>query len=91
MDSTQLDLGEGTKKYQGAPLGAVLRQMGPQAGASTVVLHADGEPVRLSLDEVVADKDVRLFTAFHGEDISFAVARMDGEVIAYPVRRIEVE
>jgi ABC-type thiamin/hydroxymethylpyrimidine transport system permease subunit/DMSO/TMAO reductase YedYZ molybdopterin-dependent catalytic subunit len=91
MDSTQLDLGQGSKKYQGAPLGSVLNQMEPQEGASTVVLHTEGEPVRLPLDEVMADKDIRLFTAFHGADVSFAVARMGGEVLAYPVTRIEVE
>jgi ABC-type thiamin/hydroxymethylpyrimidine transport system permease subunit/DMSO/TMAO reductase YedYZ molybdopterin-dependent catalytic subunit len=91
MDSTQLDLGQGSRKYQGAPLGAVLNQMGPQAGAGTVVLYTDGEPVRLPLDEVLNDKDVRLFTAFQGTDVSFAVARMEGQVLAYPVTRIEVQ
>jgi hypothetical protein len=55
------------------------------------VLHTSGEPVRLPLDEVMADKDIRLFTAFHGENVSFAVARMSGEVLAYPVTRVEVE
>jgi ABC-type thiamin/hydroxymethylpyrimidine transport system permease subunit/DMSO/TMAO reductase YedYZ molybdopterin-dependent catalytic subunit len=91
MDSTQLDLGQGSKKYQGAPLGAALNQMEPRAGAETVVLYTEAEPVRLPLDEVLADKDVRLFTAFHGADVSFAVARMNGQVLAYPVTRIEVE
>jgi energy-coupling factor transport system substrate-specific component len=91
MDSTQLDLGQGTNKYQGAPLGSVLNQMEPQEGASTVVLHTVGEPVRLPMDEVMADKDIRLFTAFHGENVSFAVARMNGKVLAYPVTRVEVE
>jgi hypothetical protein len=65
--------------------------MEPQAGAETVVLYTEAEPVRLPLDEVLADKDVRLFTAFHGADVSFAVARMNGQVLAYPVTRIEVE
>jgi ABC-type thiamin/hydroxymethylpyrimidine transport system permease subunit/DMSO/TMAO reductase YedYZ molybdopterin-dependent catalytic subunit len=91
MDSTQLDLGDGPRKYQGAPLGAVLRQMEPRAGASAVVIHTEGQAVRLPLEEVLADKDVRLFTAFHGEDVTFALARMDGQVLAYPVTRIEVE
>ncbi|MEJ2210915.1 MAG: ECF transporter S component [Anaerolineae bacterium] len=91
MDSTQLDLGEGSRKYQGTPLGAVLNQMEPQAGASTVVLHTGGQPLRLPLDEVLADKDVRLFTIFQGTDVSFAVARVGGQVLAYPVTHIEVE
>jgi ABC-type thiamin/hydroxymethylpyrimidine transport system permease subunit/DMSO/TMAO reductase YedYZ molybdopterin-dependent catalytic subunit len=91
MDSTTLDLGEGPRKYQGAPLGAVLNQMEPQADASAVVIHTEGQPVRLPLEEVLGDKDVRLFTAFQGADVTFALARMDGQVLAYPVTHIEVE
>jgi DMSO/TMAO reductase YedYZ molybdopterin-dependent catalytic subunit len=91
MDSTQLDLGQGGNKYQGAPLGSVLNQMEPHEGAATVVLHTDGQAVELPLDEAMSDKDIRLFTAFHGEKVSFAVARMSGDVLAYPVTRIEVE
>jgi ABC-type thiamin/hydroxymethylpyrimidine transport system permease subunit len=91
MDSATLDLGDGPRKYQGAPLGSVLGQMAPQTSASTVVIHTEGQPLRLSLEEVLDDKDVRLFTAFHGEDVGFALARMDGRVLAYPVIRVEVE
>jgi ABC-type thiamin/hydroxymethylpyrimidine transport system permease subunit/DMSO/TMAO reductase YedYZ molybdopterin-dependent catalytic subunit len=91
MDSTRLDLGDGPRKYQGAPLGSVLRQMAPQAGASTVVIYTEGQALRLALAEVLEDNDLRLFTAFQGEDVAFALARMDGEVLAYPVTRVEVE
>jgi DMSO/TMAO reductase YedYZ molybdopterin-dependent catalytic subunit len=90
MDSAALDVGAGAKKYQGASLGQVLQTMGPRPGAETVLLHTDGDPVSLALAEALADDDVRLFTIIGADSISFAVARMDGEVIAPQVARIEV-
>jgi DMSO/TMAO reductase YedYZ molybdopterin-dependent catalytic subunit len=100
MDSTSLDLGSGSdpRKYQGTQLGQVLESMEPQPDASRVVLHqVEGEPVSLSLAEVMEDEKLRIFTIIDGvsqseaSDISFAVARMNGEIIARQVTRIEVQ
>jgi ABC-type thiamin/hydroxymethylpyrimidine transport system permease subunit/DMSO/TMAO reductase YedYZ molybdopterin-dependent catalytic subunit len=91
MDSTSLDLGQGPRKYQGAPLGAVLRQMEPRAGASAVVIYTTTGSIRLTLEEVLDNNDIRLFTAFQGADVTFALAHMDGQVLAHPVTGIEVE
>jgi ABC-type thiamin/hydroxymethylpyrimidine transport system permease subunit/DMSO/TMAO reductase YedYZ molybdopterin-dependent catalytic subunit len=90
MDSTLLDVGEGPKKYQGVPLGKVLQAMEPRPGAATVVLHADGEPASMPLADVMGDDDLRLFTIIGEAEVSFAVARMNGEVVAARVTRIEV-
>lgn len=90
MDSISLDVGKGSNKYQGAPLGQVLQAMSPLESAETIVLHTDGEPVSLALAEVVNEDDVRLFMIIGADSISFAVARMSGEVIAPQVSRIEV-
>jgi DMSO/TMAO reductase YedYZ molybdopterin-dependent catalytic subunit len=91
MDSIGLDLGDGLKKVQGAPLGSVLRAMVPRAEAATVVLRTGAEPVSLSLASVLGDDDVRVFTVIGAETVTFAVARMNGEVIAPTVTRIEVQ
>jgi DMSO/TMAO reductase YedYZ molybdopterin-dependent catalytic subunit len=92
MDSVTLDVGDGAEKYQGAPLGEVLASMQPQPGAEEVVLHSpDGEEITLSLAEVIGDDDTRLFTIIGEEDVTFAVARMNGEVLAPRVIRIEVQ
>jgi hypothetical protein len=91
MDSTTLDVGDGGKKYQGAPLGDVLSAMAPAPDADTVVLHADSEATTLPLDEVLADDGVRIFTVVSEADVTFAVARMSGEVIAPQVTAIEVK
>jgi hypothetical protein len=91
MDSTRLDVGRGGAKYQGAPLGAVLQSMEPAPAATAVVVRAGEDPVSLPLSEVLADDDLRLFTIIGDEDVSFALARMSGEVLAYPVTGIDVQ
>jgi ABC-type thiamin/hydroxymethylpyrimidine transport system permease subunit len=91
MDSTRLDLGDGPRKYQGVPLGKVLAAMEPQTGAETVVVHTGEEPISLPLGELLADDDIRLFTVIGEADMTFTLARMDGEVLAAQVTRIEVK
>ena len=90
MDSTRLDVGEGPKKYQGAPLGQVLEGMGLQPGASTVVVDRAGDPISIPLEVVLRDDKVRVFTIVGEDEVSFAVARMDGEVLASDATGIEV-
>lgn len=94
MDSTRLDVGDGSQKYQGVALGLVLEAMVPQSGASTVALYAAdaAEPaVTLPLEEVLADEDLRIFTIMRAADVSFALARMDGEVLVAKLERVEVQ
>jgi energy-coupling factor transport system substrate-specific component len=93
MDSTQLDVGAGTHKYQGVPLGLVLEAQGPRPAASSVALYAAGagEPAAsLPLAQVLGDKDLRIFAIVGETDISFALARMSGEVLVPQLGRIEV-
>jgi len=93
MDAATLDLGAGPAKYQGVALGLVLQEMGPQPQASTVAVYgADPqEPaVTLPLAQVLAEQEVRLFVAIGDADISFALARMDGQVMVPQVERVEV-
>jgi hypothetical protein len=90
MDSIRLDVGDGPAKLQGVALGLVLESMAPQAAATTVVAYTDDGPIELPLSEILADDDVRLFTVIGDESIIFALARMDGTVLAPGVTRIEV-
>jgi ABC-type thiamin/hydroxymethylpyrimidine transport system permease subunit len=90
MDSTSLDVGVGPQKLQGVSLGQVLKAMTPHADATTVVAYTTTEPVELHLDEVLEDDDLRLFTVIGEEDVSFALARMNGDVLSARVTRIEI-
>lgn len=91
MDSTRLDLGDGPQKVQGAPLGQILQAMEPRPGATTIVAYTAGEPLSLPLADVLDDDDMRIFTVVGEADVTFAVARMDGEVLANRVLRIEIQ
>ena len=91
MDSTRLDLGDGARKLQGVALGKVLATMEPQASAETMIVRTDGEPLSLPLAEVLSDDDIRLFTVIGEADVTFALARMSGEVLADKVTSIEVQ
>ena len=55
-----------------------------------MLLNGPAEPVTLSLADVLASDDVRLFTVIHPDAVTFAVARMDGTILAEPVTSIEV-
>lgn len=91
MDAVRLDLGDGPKKYQGVALGQVLAAMEPKADADTVHVFGPTEPVSLSLPDVLADDDVRLFTIIGETDVAFALADIEGNVLAARVTSIEVE
>lgn len=91
MDSTTVALAGGGRKLQGTPLAKVLTATEPDATATVVVLHTETGSVTLSLDEVMDDPDVRIFTVFDPPDVGYAVARMTGLVLAEDVRSIEVK
>ena len=77
--------------FQGVPLGKVLAAMKPQAGSEIVTCYTDGESLSFSLAEVLSDDDIRLFTVIGHMDVTFALARMNGEVLLAHVTRIEVQ
>jgi ABC-type thiamin/hydroxymethylpyrimidine transport system permease subunit len=91
MDSITVVLPGGARKLQGTPLGQVLAAMQPGAAASEVILHTAAGPVTVSLDEVMRNNDVRIFTVIDPPSVGYAVARMDGFVLAADVREIEVQ
>jgi energy-coupling factor transport system substrate-specific component len=91
MDSITLDVGNGPQKLQGAPLMDILTTLEPAANATTVILHTTGESISLPLSDVLSDDDIRIFTIIGADRITFAVAQMDGTVIAPQVTGIEVD
>jgi hypothetical protein len=91
MDSTTLDVGNGPQKLQGASLTKVLGTLDLAADATTIILYTDGDPVTLPLSDVAGSDDVRIFTVIGADRVTYAVARMNGTVIAPQVTRIEVD
>jgi energy-coupling factor transport system substrate-specific component len=92
MDSVTLDVGNGPQKLQGVPLGQVLAAAAPESAAQTVVLYGtDGDTTNLPLPDLLADDAIRLFTVIEADEMWFAIATMDGELILAPVSRISVQ
>ena len=90
MDSVSLTIGDVSGKYQGAALGPVLQSMGILPEAKEVLLSGDSNPISIELPLIIADQDLRIFTIIHGEQVSYAIARMDGQVIVSNLEHIEV-
>lgn len=92
MDSTNVALSTGSQKLQGTPLGLVIASLQPEPTASSVVLYgtATPSPVTVDLSTLHNDDDIRIFTVIDETGITYAVARMSGEVLVENVEAIEV-
>jgi ABC-type thiamin/hydroxymethylpyrimidine transport system permease subunit len=91
MDSANLDVGFGLNKYQGAPLNLILEETQVSPEATKITLFNNQEQVNIPLDEIMKDKEIRLFSIMSGNEISFSVASMDGKVFINKITKIEVE
>jgi len=91
MESIMLNLGDGARRLQGMSLAKVLRTLEPVAGATGVILHTPGDPITLSLSEVLSNDEVSIYTVVGADHITFAIARTNGTVIAPQVTGIEVD
>jgi energy-coupling factor transport system substrate-specific component len=90
MDSTSLNLGSGARKVQGAPLGSIVDAAQPTAEADQVRIEGKTDQVSLTLDEVINSDTIRVFTVIEEKTMSYALGRMDGEVLVENVQRINV-
>jgi energy-coupling factor transport system substrate-specific component len=91
MDSTQVALPEGSKKLQGVPLWKVIASEQPDQPISEVVLSSPEETMKMTWLEINNNDDLRIFTVIGQEDISFALAKMSGEVLLFPIREIGIQ
>lgn len=91
MDSTQVALPEGSKKLQGVPLWKVIASVQPDQPISEVVLSSPEETMKMTWLEINNNDDLRIFTVIGQEDISFALAKMSGEVLLFPIREIGIQ
>lgn len=92
MDSASVRLRAGSAKLQGTPLGAVVARMDPAPTAETVIFHtaAGDDAPTLPLSDVRNHDELRIFTVIDETGISYAIARMSGEVLAEQVETIEI-
>jgi len=91
MDSTKLDIGEGSLKYQGVPLQLVLHSLRLLPVAEQVIIQSYDSNLSFSLNEVLSDDSLRIFVIIGDTDFTYALATMDGEVLMYPIQGINIQ
>jgi len=91
MDSANLDVGYGLNKYQGAPLSLILEEIQVSPEATKTILSNSQEQIEIPLNEIMKDKEIRLFSIMSGNEMSFSVASMDGKVYITKITKIDIE
>lgn len=91
MDNATIDVGNGPSKLQGAPLGKIIAAADPESYASTVILRGATTEITLTLEQILADDSIRVFSVIQQEGMDFAVARTNGDLLVAQLREIAVE
>jgi len=90
MDSTQVALPEGSKKLQGVPVWMVIDAMLSGDTPQELEFSSPVETRTMNWSEINENDDLRLFTVIEEDRISYAFAKMDGEVLLFPLNEIRV-
>jgi hypothetical protein len=91
MDSTSLNLSGGTRKVQGAPVGSILEAAQPTGDAEELIVKGASTQVSLTLDDVIGNDAIRLFTVIEGASMTYALGRMNGDVLVENVQHLTVQ
>jgi len=91
MDSISIDIGNGNHKYQGVPIYQIIKSLQLTSENYLVSFITDGVSYDVRLSELPKDGSLRLFVIINESEISYALATMSGEVLAYPVNEIIIK
>ncbi|MBG0786223.1 MAG: hypothetical protein H0S79_14095, partial [Anaerolineaceae bacterium] len=91
MDSTQIALPAGSQKLQGVAVWKIITAAFPGQTPSELQFSNSDEGITLSWDELDQNDDIRLFTVIDEDSISYALAKMSGDVVLYPVTQINIQ
>ena len=91
MDSTQIPLPEGSQKLQGVAVWKIVTAAFPGQTPTVLQFSNSDEGITLSWDELDQNDDIRLFTVIGEDSISYALAKMSGDVILFPVTQIDIQ
>ncbi|MFN2304218.1 MAG: ECF transporter S component [Anaerolineales bacterium] len=91
MDSTQVNLPEGSKKLQGVPVWKVIEANLQGKSVTEILFNADETTQTIPWSEISGNDSLRLFTVISENGITFALAEMSGQVHLYPLTEIEIK
>jgi len=90
MDSTQVALPESSKKLQGVPVWMVIDAMLSGDTPQVLEFSSPTEKRTMNWSEINENDDLRVFTVIEEDKISYALAKMNGEVLLFPLDEIRV-
>jgi energy-coupling factor transport system substrate-specific component len=90
MDSTQVNLPEGSKKLQGVAIYRIIESLEKTGMAYEVIFHTEDNNLVFNWEKIENNDDLRVFTIVGDDGISFVLAEMSGEVLLYPLTGIEI-
>jgi ABC-type thiamin/hydroxymethylpyrimidine transport system permease subunit len=91
MDSTQIALPDGSQKLQGVAVWKVVSAAFPGQTPNEIQFSNQDDGLTLSWDELDQNDSIRLFTVIGEDSISYALAEMSGDVILFPITRIDTQ
>ena len=91
MDSTQIALPDGSQKLQGVSVWKVVSTAFPGQAPIEIQFSNQNDGVTLSWEELNENDNIRLFTVIGEDSISYALAKMSGDVVLFPVTQIDIQ
>jgi hypothetical protein len=90
MDSTRVNLSQGSQKLQGVPLWKIVEYYQSDCSYQEVNLKSGKSTETLTWEELNANDDLRLFTVINEQGISFVLAEMSGDVLLEEISGVEI-
>jgi len=91
MDSTQVNLPNGSQKLQGVPVWQIVEASKRDEIPAEVKFTSSEETVVYTWDDINRNDNLRIFTVIEDQNLSFVLANMSGEVYLFPVTKIEID
>ena len=91
MDSIYFSIDDNQEKLQGVPLAELVDAAQPFDCAYMVIVEGNKISVNIESDELIDNKDIRLFTFPRESGFEFILGEMDGTILVRHVREIEIK
>lgn len=90
MDSAEFDLPGGQRKVQGVPVHKIIESLTNGFQSSTITMGSENEQSEFLWEDLKDNNDIRIYMFIDDESISFFLAKESGEVLLFPLDKIEI-
>lgn len=91
MDSTLVALPDRSQKLQGVPVWKVIEYYSSDDQPSEIIFTSGEKTSVFSWKDLQNNEDLRIFIVIEEDSITFSLAEMSGEVLLFPLHKIEIK